>query len=464
MAVSIVCFAPTAVFADTLGPLTYVDNGSSITISNCQDVYGDLVIPPMIDGKPVTAIGEEAFSLQSGIRTISIPAGVINIGKRAFFLCSRLRNVSLPSSLTAINDETFLFCRNLTEVTIPAGVRSIGVGAFGGCTKLDNLIIPSDVRTISAHAFSGCKLTSLTIPENVTTIGDSAFMECGIESLKIRSGKVVMGEDVFAYCRSLVTVELSEGIMAIEAGTFNSCSALTSVRIPSSLNRIGRTAFRFTSLNKIDFGPSLKVIEGSAFQNCAKLSMVTLPASVKVVGDKAFAECPALLNVFFLGDAPVMGKKVFLRATADFRVYFSEQSRGYTIPRWHGYRSSLPKEEIEVLADDGSKLTDGEGFRRLGSTIVGETSRTKRFVIRNVGVRKLTGIYARISGGDSADFTVKNLTKSSLAPGQTAHLDLLFQPKQGGRSSSQLEIMSSDANEDPFEVDLSGLGLQLVNW
>lgn len=83
-------------------------------------------------------------------------------------------------------------------------------------------------------------------------------------------------------------------------------------------------------------------------------------------------------------------------------------------------------------------------------------------MIRNVGARKLTGLHAKISGGNSSDFIVKSLGKSSLAPGKAAVLEISFKAKEKGKRVSQLRIVSSDADEDPFEIEVSGKGLQLL--
>ncbi len=432
---------PQRTSAGTLYPLTYVDEGSSIAITDCENFFsGNLVIPPNINGKPVTAIKAQAFAYAQRLKSISIPPTVTDIGENAFYLCGELQSVNIPPGVTQIKNGTFQHCSDLASVVIPATVTYIGLDAFAWCKKLDNVVFPASVTEIGAGAFSNCKLVNVVIPETVKVIGDFAFAGCASQSVKIRSGGARIGKKVFQSCPYLREVDLSPGFSEISDSMFLRCVALKRLKLPSSVKRIGV----------------------SAFQSCAGLSMVTIPPNVTEIGDKAFGSCLNLQNALFLGDAPTMTRHAFSKAPADFRIYFSAQSSGYTIPKWHGYPSSLPQEEIEVRTLDRSLPIEDGSAKNVGNTIVGGKSEAKRFVIRNVGVRKLTGLHAIVKGGDSSDFRVKMLTKNSLAPGQTAFLDILFQPRERGKRYSQLQIMSSDANEDPFEIDLSGLGLLLV--
>ena len=67
--------------------LSYGIVGDSITITGCDTAAsGALVIPDTIAGKPVTAIGDNAFYDCSNLTSITIPASVTGIGNSAFNL------------------------------------------------------------------------------------------------------------------------------------------------------------------------------------------------------------------------------------------------------------------------------------------------------------------------------------------------------------------------------------------
>ena len=136
----------------------------------------EVVIPAVIEGKPVTVIGDEAFYWHEGLTNIVIPNSVTTIGNYAFYRCRGLTNIFIPSSVTSIGENAFRYCSDLISITIPSGVTTIGDGMFDRCFCLMNITIPNSVTSIGEYAFSECyDLSSIVIPESVTSIGDSAF-------------------------------------------------------------------------------------------------------------------------------------------------------------------------------------------------------------------------------------------------------------------------------------------------
>ena len=126
---------PMTVFAaggTTTSGLTYEDNGDSVTITGSAWKKANLTIGSIIDGKPVTAIGERAFSHNNTLTSVAIPDSVTSIGVCAFEECFNLSGVTFEkdSKLTEIESGTFSGCGKLTSIEIPAGVTSIGNHGF----------------------------------------------------------------------------------------------------------------------------------------------------------------------------------------------------------------------------------------------------------------------------------------------------------------------------------------------
>ena len=84
-------------------------------------------------------------------------------------------------------------------------------------------------------------------------------------------------------------------VVEISRNAFNYCHGLTAVVLPSSVKRIGMSAFAgCDGLRKVTFSEGLIYIGGWAFYDCAGLTSVTLPASLKVVDLYAFHGCSNL--------------------------------------------------------------------------------------------------------------------------------------------------------------------------
>lgn len=72
---------------------------------------------------------------------------------------------------------------------------------------------------------------------------------------------------------------------------------LTSVTIPSTVNRIGWDAFYGTSLTSVTIPSSVTYIGGFAFYYCKKLTSVTILCGKTIIGERAFYFCSGLTSV-----------------------------------------------------------------------------------------------------------------------------------------------------------------------
>jgi hypothetical protein len=65
-----------------------------------------LVIPERLDGYPVVAIADGAFT-ECGFNDITIPEGIVSIGSYAFFACYSVYAVTIPESVSFIGEGAF---------------------------------------------------------------------------------------------------------------------------------------------------------------------------------------------------------------------------------------------------------------------------------------------------------------------------------------------------------------------
>ena len=140
--------------------LNYGQKSYSVTASGTA-YAGDVVIPSVYKGLPVTTIGRGAFEDCTLLTSITIPDSITSISSEAFYRCTSLTSITIPNSVTSIGATAFARCTSLTDISIPNSVTSIYQDAFHSCSSLERIIIHNSVTTIGNNAFYGC--TSLTI-------------------------------------------------------------------------------------------------------------------------------------------------------------------------------------------------------------------------------------------------------------------------------------------------------------
>ena len=195
-----------------------------------EELPENLVIPNILDGKPVKAIGEEAFKACNKIKKLDISNCkdflLLDVG--AFQECENLSTVILPASIMAINTNVFMNCKKLTTVD------------FSKCTALTNLA-----------GFTGCEgLTSLDL-SNCTALEHIEY-------------------EAFRDCTNISgTVKLPNSLQDITFNSFKGCKKIEAIDLSNC--------------------KSLTTIDDQIFYGCIS-SVITLPTSITKFGSKAFGE------------------------------------------------------------------------------------------------------------------------------------------------------------------------------
>ena len=183
---------------------TYETSEKGVTITGYTGSDSSVTIPAQIDGKPVIAVGDNAFFCCYGVTAVTISDGVSSIGMNAFEACTDLTSINIPGSVTSIGYSAFYSCYSLESINIPYGVTSIDENAFEECINLKSVTIPRSVTSIEQMTFANCTgLTEITIPDSVTSIKWAAFWGCSkLEKASIPSGCDV-DSDAFTECRKV---------------------------------------------------------------------------------------------------------------------------------------------------------------------------------------------------------------------------------------------------------------------
>ena len=125
-----------SVASGVYGDYYYIFKGDWIKI---QDYYGDdtdVVIPDEINGYPVISIASDCFRELKNLKSLKLPANLIEIEWRAVFRCNNLTEIIIPNKVLTIEFDAFLSCPNLKRVMIPKSVLEIDEYAFGYIYKV----------------------------------------------------------------------------------------------------------------------------------------------------------------------------------------------------------------------------------------------------------------------------------------------------------------------------------------
>lgn len=351
---------------------SYTTEGGEITITGYTGPGGDVTIPDMVDGLPVTRIKRYAFEQRTSLTRVSIPDSVISIGDNAFQFCTQLTAVTLGKSVTLIGLSPFQGCARLTTITVDAlnpsfssvdGVwfdksRSTLIQYPSG--KAGGYTIPDSVTHISDYAFLWCDgLTDVTIPASVTNLGKRVFgYNTRLSAIAVDSFNPAFGSvDGVLFDKGESTLiryppgksgnyAIPNGVTRIEEWAFATCAQLTSVTTPASVSSIGDYAFsgcgRLNAITVNALSPSYSDVDGvlfdriqatlvqyplargdytipngvtnianSAFAGCYRMTGVTIPNSVTRLGDYAFSGCIGLKSVAIPNSVSSIGDYAF---------------------------------------------------------------------------------------------------------------------------------------------------------
>jgi hypothetical protein len=257
-------------------------------------------------------IGNSAFSQESNLLSIDIPASVTNIGDSAFWSCAAMTNTTIGAGVKVIGQNAFNYCRCLQAVEIPASVTNIGSSAFANCYGIREVVWHGNDGTLNGDIFGGqTNWVSLVIRGNGNTTV-RGFPDKAVQNVTI-SGVSALLDNAFSSCSRLKTFEIEDDCLGcIGNSAFSQASNLLSIDIPSSVTNIGSSAFwSCAAMTNVVIGAGVKVIGSSAFCYCRALEGVEIPSSVTNIGSSAFDGCNSIREVVWHGNDGTIDGSMF---------------------------------------------------------------------------------------------------------------------------------------------------------
>lgn len=250
--------------------------------------FGETLITEInISNNPITYIGDSNFNGCSQLETVVLPKSLQGLGNQVFSSCSKLKNIVLPEGLKSMRGTVFQSCDSLTKITLPSSLVSIGDGVFAYIPNIEVTSLSSEIvvsnsvlykdKGASIMAFLGSgNGEDFTIQSSCTSIANKAFASKNI-------GKVLFSGNT----------NLVIGEQAFESST------IKSIELPPGLTSISQKAFQFCySLTKVAFlGNSLTSIPDYCFNQNTQLRTITLPSSIEMIGISSFRYCTSIEDI-----------------------------------------------------------------------------------------------------------------------------------------------------------------------
>ena len=228
-------------------------------------------------------------------KQVVLPSWIEDIGPHAFFN-SRVVKVDI-NEVKDLHKYAFHNMRLIEEVKLNDLIKEIPQGCFEACFSLKKIELNDQIRKLGKNAFNRCgKLEHLKLPKNLKVIGDGALSDSALRSVVIPESVEKMGEAVFEYCDLLEDVSINCPLEEIPTRMFYKCEKLETLNLPENIKAINDFAFcDCESLKTFLIPSSVEFIGEEALSNTL-IAYADL-TNVKEIGDGAFKNCENLEDV-----------------------------------------------------------------------------------------------------------------------------------------------------------------------
>lgn len=280
-------------------------------------------------------VQNEAFKACDNLSEIKNAKNILSIGELSFAECRALQNTTFlndSTKLSAIGNNAFLNCVNIVSAKIPESVLSISV-PFDGCSSLSEILISrtyveyfngSDsllnhignvgnsvkkiifegtaTSTIIKNYFDGfVELESFVMSDSITQVEGFAFRQCTkLSNIVLSNNLDVESFTYSAFYNTKYLNDMVEPLIYKNAILYVPQNIVSEYSIPNGVTSIGIQAFAGReNLTKITIPSTVEKIERSAFEACKNLTTVVFAenSNITKIENLVFAFCNKLSNI-----------------------------------------------------------------------------------------------------------------------------------------------------------------------
>jgi len=259
-----------------LGAIKYTVFDDHAELTQYEGDDWTVEIPAEIEGVPVTAIGEGAFSGARYLDELEIPEGIEDIGANAF-KGSGLYTVTLPSTLKHVAPAAFFNMEQLTAFSLR--------GKNGVVSVIDGVLFSADGKTLITYPQA--KGTSYVVPQGTEVIGYGSFAQSGIKQVTFPEGLKTIDRAAFYDCPSLTSMDLPQslegiGTLAFGLGYSSEMADIASVHLGPNVSYVGDRVFDGLNLQAIEVDPANTYYQskGGCLLNAAGDAILEAPAGM----------------------------------------------------------------------------------------------------------------------------------------------------------------------------------------
>lgn len=272
---------------DSPGTLGEIDIPASVRSIGIKAFIGQPI--KSIDVSNVTSFGEGCFNLTM-IQSILLNNQVESIPMDMFAGCSKLKSINIPANVVEIGETAFSGCKELATVTMGDKVKKIGAGAFSGCSSLEDMTISPNIEEIGKNAFASVYYYG-------TVMSDIPW----VAKLPNEGGVLYISKVAYKHLDG-TDLNIKEGTVSLAESFINTSKGINSITLPSTLRILGKESLKNAAFTSIDLPESLEKIGEGAFAagdgGSSNLRRITIPKNVKIIESGAFYGTP-LVRVYY---------------------------------------------------------------------------------------------------------------------------------------------------------------------